>query len=116
MRKRGILICIIGIDGSGKTNLAKSLIEKLNKQEKQFFKYVHGMTYPILFRRITRIGRLLFRRKLNTNNYNSFCKSKKEIFRKYRTLKLPYSFFTFLEIYSQLTFKIIIPLYMKTNI
>ena len=81
--KKGILICFIGIDGAGKTTIARRLNENL-KEEGVNSQYLYGRVIPIVSRFLMWVGRkiLLKRRKedifLNYDDYNT---QKKEIFK-----------------------------------
>lgn len=58
------IICITGIDGSGKTTLARKIVADLqNKGIKA--QYTYGRTYPVLSRFIMFVGRKIFLRKHN---------------------------------------------------
>jgi len=63
MKFRAILICFTGIDGSGKTTLAKMLVEGMKKEGIKS-KYVYNRSKPFVTKPIMDVGKiLLFRGK-----------------------------------------------------
>lgn len=85
------LICFIGIDGSGKTTLAKRLVE-LMKRKGMNCKYIHGGYKPLILKPIMIVGRLFFLRQKNgAKNYVEARNRKRKIFNNYflsKTYKL----------------------------
>jgi thymidylate kinase len=55
------LICITGIDGAGKTTLARNLVDALNGRGQPAV-YLYGRTYPIISRLLMALGRAVFLR------------------------------------------------------
>ena len=82
MRKKGILICLIGVDGSGKTTHAKALVGELWAQHIKS-RYVWNRYEPILIRPLmVAVKILLFRRKnVNSNCYMDYSIAKKRLFK-----------------------------------
>lgn len=83
MTKRVMLICFMGIDGSGKTTLAKRINEKLKKRGVNS-QYLYGRVVPIVSRFLMWIGRkyLLKRRKEDIfHNYSNYTRQKRKIFK-----------------------------------
>jgi len=80
---RGILICFSGIDGSGKSTIARMV--KLSIEKKGIdCSYVYGRVIPFLSRIVVRAGQLLLnKQKRDINNYLSYAEKKK------RSLKNP---------------------------
>jgi thymidylate kinase len=80
--KRGTLICFVGIDGSGKTTLAKRISKELNQENFNTI-YLYGRIVPIISRFFMYLGRaLVLRRKKNDifNDYQGYSKQKKKVF------------------------------------
>jgi len=80
---QSVLICFTGIDGSGKTTLAKRINERL-KKEGVNSQYVYGRVVPILSRPLMEMGRrfLLKRRKEDIfHNYDDYASQKRNIFK-----------------------------------
>jgi dTMP kinase len=78
-RRYGTLICILGIDGSGKSTQAAALAEAL---EEQGVDAVHAWARwkPILMLPARRLGRALVRRKgVQEDDYHGFTDSKRSI-------------------------------------
>lgn len=83
MKKRGSLICFIGIDGSGKTTLAKKVNEDL-RQDKLDCKYVYGRVVPVLSRFFMWMGRRFLLRKKEEDifhDYSNYVHQKRKIFK-----------------------------------
>jgi len=81
--KKGLLACFMGIDGSGKTTLAKRVNEYLKEEELDCC-YVYGRVIPIISRFLMWIGRrfLLKKRKEDIfHDYSDYTGQKREIFK-----------------------------------
>lgn len=111
---RGFLICFIGIDGSGKTTLAKELVRNLNNNGKKF-RYVYARFEPLILKPFMIIARKLI---LNNNprNYIDYSNKKKEAIRKYGLLSKVYQKILLFDYILQLLFKVKIPLLFGRNI
>jgi dTMP kinase len=78
----GSLICFVGIDGSGKTTLAKNISRELEKENFDCI-YIYGRIIPTFSRFFMSIGRsLVLRRKKNDifKDYEGYSKQKKKVF------------------------------------
>jgi len=78
--KSGSLICFTGIDGSGKTTLAKEINQYLNNQG---FKsvYVYGRIYPFFSRLLMGIGRIFILKKKKSDifaDYDTYISTKQK--------------------------------------
>ena len=58
------LVCIIGMDGTGKTTLASNVVSTL-RQQGQPALYIYGRTFPVISRALMALGRLTLLRKEN---------------------------------------------------
>jgi thymidylate kinase len=71
------LICITGIDGTGKTTLAKNVAGALQGRGERAL-YIYGRTYPLLSRLLMFLGRTLFLRKSSPwKDYGQYTAQKK---------------------------------------
>lgn len=80
--KNGSLICFIGIDGSGKTTLAKNVSKELKKEDFENI-YIYGRIIPTFSRLFMSLGRsIVLRRKKNDifEDYEGYSKQKKKVF------------------------------------
>lgn len=105
----GKFICIIGIDGSGKTTQAKKL--QMNLQEKGVrCKYVYGRIIPLFPRPFMYFGRKIFLKGSNIyTDFDNYSAKKKKIFNN-RFLSKVYQNFILLDYLVQVFVKIKIPL------
>jgi len=109
--KKGVLVCFFGIDGSGKTTLAKSLIEdlKTNKIESKYLWWLEAENS--IFRRFLRF---IFP---NTEKNKEIDNTKVlKIFKKFPLLSLTYQYLVIFDHLIQAIFKIRIPLILGKNI
>lgn len=115
--KDNFFICFTGIDGSGKTTLAKYLTENLNR-DKVKVTYVYNRYVPSIFLRfIMSIGKLFFFRRENFHkNYVSYSNAKKTASKNYPSLAKLYQSLLFLDYALQIFFKIKLKLIFKKNI
>ena len=75
------LICITGIDGTGKSTLARNTVSALRRQGVDAV-YVYGRTYPVISRALMALGRMtLLRRKNIWRDYHRYTSSKKQAMR-----------------------------------
>ena len=80
--KRGkrILICFVGIDGSGKTTQARALVDMLAREGTEC-KYVYNRFLPFLTKPLMAMGKLFFfGGKGKFENYEAFSTSRKRVF------------------------------------
>jgi thymidylate kinase len=115
--KRGKIICFIGIDGSGKTTLAKFLVTELQKRGKRI-SYIYGRYEPRLIRFIMSFAKMIFFRKKDMfDDYTDYSKTKKNAIKNHLWLAAIYQRALLLEYYIQFTYRIGIPLYIsKKNV
>jgi len=108
--KTNSFICIIGIDGSGKTTLASTVAQELYSRDKDYI-YVYGLMTPALTKPLLSVGRRIFTSgKSKKKNYKGFLEAKKKGMKKYPFLYLLYRGITFVDCYPQVFWKISIPL------
>ncbi len=85
-------ICFIGIDGSGKTTLAKALIKFSNKNG-NYYHYVWAHNQPIFVAPFRKAWQLIFLRNKNMfTNYDDYNETKKRVARKSIILNAFYLF------------------------
>ncbi|MCD6100314.1 MAG: thymidylate kinase [Candidatus Marinimicrobia bacterium] len=102
-------ICFIGIDGSGKTTLAKSVVRALSEEDS--FVYVHSLIEARLLKPFMKLGRWVFAKgKSKEKNYREFSKEKRSRFSKHRILFPFYKFFLFLDYTPQVFRKVTLPI------
>lgn len=104
-------ICFIGIDGSGKTTLAKSICEALSVKGYRFT-YEWGSIEARLLKPFMRLGRCLFARGISREkNYSMFSREKRKRFSKHQFLFFPYKFLVLLDYAPQVFHKVVLPLF-----
>lgn len=112
MRAKGkvpVFICFTGIDGSGKTTLAKLLTDQLNRDGFEC-KYVYNRLTPFLLKPFIIIGQKLFlRRKSISENYAEYSATKRKALRN-NPLSLIYQWLLLLDYSIQVFLKVKIPL------
>lgn len=80
-RSGSFFICFTGIDGSGKTTLARELVSYMNFEGIKC-KYVYNRLTPILTRFFIGVGRLLFLRGQDMfGNYTEYSSAKRRMFK-----------------------------------
>lgn len=107
--KRAKLICLCGIDGSGKTTISKSLVKLLNNNNMRAC-YVYGRIVPL----ITRLGMYLGRKLILKcskeellNEYTKYEEYKKTTLKKSKLLILLFKYTFLLEQLIQVYIKLI---------
>jgi len=105
------LINIIGIDGAGKTTLAKALAAELQQQDTRvryrYCQYFAKLLYPIKM-----AARLSVMRKTDEfENYKHYNQTKKETSRRFPLLANTYAFIWLIDYLIQVFFKISIPVF-----
>lgn len=113
--KRGFFICFTGIDGSGKTTLAKSLVEAMKKNGIES-RYVYNRFNPFMLKPFIIVARaLLLRGKDMFEDYIADSNAKRRIF-KNRFLSIVYQSFLLFDYSFQIFLKVKIPLMLGKNI
>ena len=108
--KKGYLVCFTGIDGSGKTTLAKSLVRSL-KSRGIASVYVYGRVKPVMLRPFVWFGRLVFMRgKDMFDDYTEYSKTKRRAIRKHHALFGLYCCTLWIDYVIQISFKVCLPL------
>jgi dTMP kinase len=75
------LVCITGIDGTGKSTLARNAVAAL-KQQGVAATYMYGRTYPLISRLLMALGRMVLLRKRDIwLDYRGYTASKKQTMR-----------------------------------
>ena len=75
------IICITGMDGAGKTTLARRIVAQL-REKGQPCAYVYGRTYPLVSRLLMALGRAAFLRKQDIwEDFKEYETSKKQVMR-----------------------------------
>lgn len=107
--EKGKFICIIGIDGSGKTTQAKKLQMNLQKRGIKS-KYVYGRVIPLFPRPFMYLGRKFFLKGSDIyTDFNNYSLKKKKVFSN-RILSKTYQYFILFDYLIQVFVKINIPL------
>src|SRR5690348_16299366 len=95
------LICITGIDGGGKSTLAKGVVDVLKKDGINA-QYMYGRIIPISSRLLMVLGRLAYLRKKDPwKEFADYSRSKKGIMRN-PILRVIYGAAVFLDFYIQI--------------
>lgn len=103
---KGRVICITGIDGAGKTTLARDLVQRLSSEGERAV-YVYSKYVPILMRPLIRLGNKIFLRRQNIErDYGSYASEKKAATKKHRGLARLYYVLLSSEYAIQLVFKV----------
>src|SRR5688572_33468414 len=75
------LICVTGIDGAGKSTLAKNVVSELRSKGRDAV-YVYGRSVPVVSRILMSLGRFAFlRRQSPQNDFHGYTLSKKRVMR-----------------------------------
>lgn len=112
---KGKFICLIGIDGSGKTTLIRETIKRLNKKGIQL-RYVWGSYELCLLKPIIVWGKRLFLGNKNPKkDYKSYIFSINKVGEN-KFLSICYQTAVIIEYVFQIFFKIALPLIMRQNV
>ncbi len=99
------IICITGIDGAGKTTLAKTLAQTLQAQGHRSV-YIYGRTYPVISRLLMTLGKRTLLNKHNEwKDYQSYHAEKKKTM-KHPLLAWGYSSAIYTDYYLQIWSKL----------
>lgn len=111
------LICITGIDGTGKSTLARNTVASLNEAGTPA-KYIYGRTYPVLSRALMWLGRRAMLRKSEKDvwaDYVGYSATKKQTMRN-PILKFAYTASILTDYYVQIWLKLLPYLFSSTVI
>jgi len=115
-KKSSFLICFTGIDGSGKTTLAKELVELLNKKG-VMCKYVYGRLKQFILKPFMITGIKMFLRKKDIfEDYTGYSNTKKRAIEGHSFLSKLYQQISLFDYSLQLLFKVKLPLVFGKNI
>jgi dTMP kinase len=113
--KRGVFICFTGIDGSGKTTLAKSLVEIMKRNGIEC-RYVYNRYNPFMLKPFIVVARAIFLRGNDMfEDYTEDSNAKKRIFKNH-LLSVIYQSFLLFDYSLQIFIKVKIPLILGKNI
>ena len=108
------LVCITGIDGGGKSTLAKGIVSVL-VSEGSHAHYLYGRIVPVISLILMKLGRFLFLRGKNPwSDFSGYSNNKRKIMRN-PALKFVYTSAIYLDFYFQIWFKLL-PLYVGSKI
>jgi len=106
------LVCITGIDGAGKTTLARNIAVTLRQQGRPAV-YVYGRIYPIISRLLMALGRAILLRKDDPRqDYGAYTTSKKQTMCN-PLLAWPYTAAVLFDYYIQVWFKLLRHLFSR---
>jgi len=115
VKDRTFLICLIGIDGSGKTTIAKLLVNSLRLNGYKC-NYVYGRFRPKLSKPIVDLGKRLFLSNKNIYDSDKYSYSKSEVAKKHSNFLLIYQYIILLDYSLQLLFGIYLPRMLGNSI
>jgi len=111
-----MFICFAGIDGAGKSTLAKSLTKNLRKEGIKAI-YVYNRYIPIILRPIIHVGNFLFlRNKDFYRDYIEYSNTKKTALKKHSLLASLYYHTVLFEYFISTLLKVKIPLLLRKNV
>ena len=103
------LICFTGIDGSGKTTLAKLLVDSIKKQSVKCT-YTYGRCKCRIAMPFFLLGKFLFLKGGDTKNYSEYSNTKKEAVEKHPILSSLYQNVILFDYFFRILIKIIFPM------
>ena len=116
MVRNNFLICFVGMDGSGKTTLAKDLVKTM-AQEGIRYKYVYGRLEPFILKPFIMIGRKIFLRGNDMfEDYTQYSNTKRGAMKRNSFLLWIYKNILLFDYSLQLLFKVRLPLMLGKNI
>jgi len=114
--KKGVFICFTGMDGAGKTTLAKFIVKDLQEGGIKA-SYVYSRYVPIILRPVMLLGKLLFfRNKDFYRDYSGYSDTKKRASKRHNILAGFYQHLLLFDYFFQILFKIKLPLLFGKNI
>lgn len=112
LKKKPIFICFTGIDGSGKTTLAKKVAESMNKNGIKC-QFVYARLTPFVLLPLLLIARLLFLRgKSISRNYSDYSSTRKKAVKKHSLLFRIHQQILWFDYLLQIIFKVKLPLWL----
>lgn len=109
MKRRGMLVCFIGLDGTGKTTLARHL-EAVLRERSVSTRYVWHRFEPTILRPLTWLGRTLFLAGPKAqDDYQRFKARRRALFR-HRIIMRLYTWALVVDYYLQTLIRIALPL------
>ena len=116
MKTKGFLISFTGIDGSGKTTLAKELVKIMDERGIQY-KYVYGRLEPFILKPFIFVGRKLFLSgKDMFTDYGEYSRTKNSAVERHSFLFTFYRHILLFDYFLQLLFKVRLPFMRGKNI
>lgn len=110
------LICFTGMDGSGKTTLAKYLVEVMSQEGSQY-KYVYGRLEPFILKTFIMMGRKIFLKgKDMFEDYREYSNTKRDAIKQHPFLFAFYKYLLLFDYSLQLLFRVRLPLMLGKNI
>jgi dTMP kinase len=113
---KSVFVCFIGIDGSGKTFHAKTLV-KLLKRNGIKCKYVWGRWTPFLLKPFEILLKKFYlkSKKIDCNNYDEYVREKRRIIGNYK-LALIWEYLVLLDYCIQVLLKVRLPLILGKTV
>jgi thymidylate kinase len=110
------LICFTGIDGSGKTTLAKELVKIMNERGIRY-NYIYGRLEPFMLKPFIWAGRKIFLKgKDMFTNYTDYSRTKSSTIERHSFLFTFYRHVLLFDYFIQLLFKVRLPFLLGKNI